>query len=175
MQAEKFVVTLANKNQVDWEEFMHWSQHKQRMSLMPHTHKVTWGEEHCRKMREIVTASYADGTRRVNWNYGEKNGRSRAVITPQGQFPSITAAAQHYAVTGNTMKDWITKTRADRFRFVNEMTKDEISKRSCLPKPVMTPDGRFPSIKAAAEHYQVGIRTIKTWIRGMRADEFNYI
>lgn len=175
MQAEKFVVTLANKNQVDWEEFMHWSQHKQRMSLIPHTHKVTWGEEHCHKMREIVKASYADGTRRINWNYGEKNGRSRAVITPQGQFPSITAAAQYYAVTGNTMKDWITKTRSDRFRFVNEMTRDEISKRSCLPKPVMTPDGRFPSIKAAAEHYQVGIRTIKTWIRSMRSSEFCYL
>lgn len=175
MQAEKFTVTLANNKQVDWEEFMHWSQHRQRMSLMPHTYQVTWGEEHCHKMREIVKSSYTNGTRRINWNYGEKNGRSRAVVTPEGKFPSITAAALHYEVSGTAIKNWINDPGNEKFAFAENLNVDELAKRSCAAKPVMTPDGKFRSIQAAADHYEVGVRTIKTWIRGMRSSEFYYL
>ena len=168
-------VTLRNGAVVGWAEFITWSAHKQRMSLDPHTYRVEWGEEHSKKMREIVDRSYTDGTRKRNWSYGAKNGQSRAVITPVGEFGSAAEAARHYHVRADLMRARIQDPANPDFRYLVEEDLEQRVRLRPGVRPVSTPDGVFPSISAAARHYGVGRRTVKTWIRGMRAPEFSYV
>ena len=58
------------------------------------------------------------------------------------------------------------------FFFVNPDDVGTPKSKSRNLKMVSTPDGIFPSINSAARHFNVGARTIKTWVRKMRADEF---
>ena len=168
-------VMLRSGTVVDWAEFIKWSAHKQRMSLDPHTYRVEWGTEHSKKMREIVDRSYTAGTRKLNWSYGAKNGQSRAVVTPAGEFGSIAEAARHYKVRGETLRMWIRDANKPEFRFAAEEDPEKRGRLRPGLRSVRTPEGIFPSINAAAMHYGVGRRTIKTWIRGMRASEFSYV
>jgi transposase-like protein len=168
-------VALRNGSVVGWSEFIKWSAHKQRMSLDPHTHRVEWGREHSEKMREIVERSYEAGTRKLNWSYGSKNGQSRAVVTPAGEFGSIAEAARHYQVRADLMRAWIRDPAKLDFRYLAEEDPEQRVRLRPGVRSVSTPNGVFPSISAAARHYGVGRRTVKTWIRGMRASEFSYV
>ena len=168
-------VTLRNGMVVDWAEFIKWSAHKQRMSLDPHTYRVEWGTGHSEKMREIVDRSYAAGSRKLNWSYGAKNGQARAVATPKGEFGSIAEAARGYEVSAQALRMWIRDPDKPEFRFVAEEDPEKRARLRPGARSVRTPEGIFPSINAAAMHYGVGRRTIKTWIRGMRASEFSYV
>ena len=172
MEKNKAMVTLANGGQVSWDEFSCWSANKQRMGLNPHAKKMSWGVTHSEKMQQIVKASYENGARKTNWNYGGKNGRAKALVTPDGQFSSCKEATKHYGVRAEQMRDWIYKTRRNEFYFLETIAGD-IGKGS-RAKIVITPDGKFDSINATARYYGVGIRTIKTWIRTMRKNEFSY-
>ena len=62
----------------------------------------------------------------------------------------------------------------EQYRYANPLSEDERKKLRPGKRAVMTPSGRFESIAAAAKYYGVGVRTIKTWIRSMRKDEFKY-
>ncbi len=174
MSKAERVVTLRNGTVVQWDVFARWSSHRQRMSLDPHTYRINWDPSHCEKMSTIVKKSYELGTRRNNWHYGAKNGQSRAVFTPKGQFGSIAEAARFYQVRAEQMRAWLADPLKPEFGFVEE--EDALTKARLRPgrKAVCTPEGTFPSISAAARHYGVGERTIKTWIRGMRKTEFWY-
>ncbi len=167
-------VKLFNGSEVSWDEFSGWSSHRQMMNLTPTSENISYGPDHCHKMREIVTRSYEEGTRRTNWNFGAKNGNSKAIKTPDGEFPSLSSACLHYKVSRVKLREWISALPNDFF-FVNP---DDVvtSKVICRNlKAVSTPEGIFPSINSAARHFNVGARTIKTWIRKMRADEFKYV
>jgi hypothetical protein len=168
-------VILRNGAKVSWEEFARWSGHRQRMALDPHTYRVDWKPNHCEKMSQIVKKSYEEGTRKLTWHFGAKNGQSRAVVTPAGEFGSIAEAARHYQVRGEVMRAWIGDLAKPEFRFAVEEDPEKRARLRPGPRSVKTPDGIFPSINAAARHYGVGQRTIKTWIRGMRASEFSYV
>lgn len=48
---------------------------------------------------------------------GVPSGRRMAVMTPKGEFESITAAAAHYGVTLPTVINWIKKNK-EGFRYV---------------------------------------------------------
>ena len=61
------------------------------------------------------------------------------------------------------------------FFFVNPDDVDANKVKVRRLKAVSTPDGIFPSINSAARHFNVGARTIKTWVKKMRADEFKYV
>jgi hypothetical protein len=174
MNKNNATVTLANGRQVIWDEFSMWTAHKQRMGLDPHAKKMSWGVSHSETMRQIVKESYENGTRKTNWNYGSKNGMSKAVMTPEGEFSSLKEAINHYKVSAEKMRTWIYKTRSTEFYLLSRTTGSDRGILSSRAKAVMTPDGKFDSINATARHYGVGCRTIKTWIRSMRKDEFSY-
>jgi len=167
-------VKLFNGSEVSWDEFSGWSSRRQMMNLTPTSEDINYGPDHCRKMREIVTRSYLEGTRKINWNYGAKNGQAKSVVTPDGKFPTLSAACAHYNVSGVKLRKWISDLPKDFF-FVN--ADDDVARKvKCRNlKAVSTPEGIFPSINSAARHFNVGARTIKTWVRKMRADEFKYV
>jgi hypothetical protein len=167
-------VTLPNGLEIDWNIFVKWSDHRQKMFLDHPTRDIKWDNNHCTKMRKIVKQSYENGTRKINWNYGEKNGQARAVITPAGRFPSIRSACSQYGINASKLRHWM-KVKPNDFYFEQFLSNAEINLLRPGMKAVKTPEGNFPSIAAAARHYKVGERTIKTWIRGMRSTEFSYI
>ena len=167
-------VKLFNGVEVSWDEFSGWSSHRQRMNLTPTSEGVNYGPDHCHKMREIVIRSYLEGTRTTNWNYGAKNGQAKAVMTPDGEFPTRSAACSHYKVSRDKFRKWMRDMPKDFF-FVNPNDVDATKVKGRRLKAVSTPDGIFPSINSAARHFNVGARTIKTWVRKMRADEFKYV
>jgi len=174
MKMQKPMVTLANGRQVSWDEFSRWGAHQQRMGLNPHAKNINWGISHSEKMRHIVKASYENGTRKSNWNFGAKNGQSKAITTPAGEFPSIKATIFHYKITSVQLKKWMND-NPSKFFYSNTKNSNDPKKSIHKKRPVNTPDGIFPSIKSAARHFNVGERTIKTWIRSLRPDEFEFI
>ena len=172
MKNNNVIISLADGRQVSWEEFSSWSAHKQRMGLNPHAKNMVWGVDHSNKMRQIVKESYEKGTRKINWNFGGKNGMAKAVMTPAGKFSSLKEARDHYGVSTKRLRDWMHKTRCTEFYFLETTTGD--TGKGSKAKVVITPDGKFDSINAAARRYSVGARTIKTWIRTTRKNEFSY-
>ena len=172
MEKKQARVTLANGGQVSWEEFSCWTANKQRMGLNPHAKNMFWGVDHSKKMQQIVKASYENGTRKTNWNFGGKNGMAKSVMTPAGEFSSLKEVREHYGVSAVKLRDWMHKTRCDEFYFLETAT--SVTGKGSSAKVVITPDGKFESINATARHYGVGVRTIKTWIRTMRKDEFSF-
>jgi len=126
-------------------------------------------------MTRIEKKSDISGTRKLNWHFGAKNGQARAVVTPKGVFGSIAEAAREYEVSAQALRMWIRDSDKPEFRFAAEEDPEKRSRLRPGTRPVRTPDGVFPSINAAARHYGVGQRTIKTWIRGMRASKFSYV
>jgi len=100
-------------------------------------------------------ASSAEGTRRINWNYGAKNGKAKAVMTPDGEFPTLSSACSHYNVSGGKLRKWMLDTPNDFF-FVNSDDVDVNKVKGRRLKAVSTPDGIFPSINSAARHFNVG-------------------
>jgi hypothetical protein len=171
---EDKTVKLFNGSEVSWDEFSGWSSHRQRMNLTPTSECVSYDPDHCHKMREIVSRSYQEGTRRTNWNYGAKNGQAKAVMTPDGEFPTLSATCLHYKVSRDKLREWMRDMPKDFF-FVNPDGSGETKVKGRRLKAVSSPDGIFPSINSAARHFNVGARTIKTWVRKMRADEFKYV
>ena len=121
-----------------------------------------------------MTGDTTNGTRRINWNYGAKNGMSKAIKTPAGEFPCLAAACLYYKISIAKLRKWMRNSPEEYFYAQTEVA-DGAKEYSRKGKAISTPEGVFPSIKAAARHFNVGERTIKTWIRGMRADEFKYI
>jgi len=166
-------VKLFNGTEVSWDEFARWSAHKQMMNLTPTSEAIKYGPSHCEKMRKIVKAQYENGARPKPGNFGASNGQAKAVITPAGEFSSFQEASDYYEISRIKLKQWM-KERPNEFYWAN--TREDAAEVNLRKKGVAvnTPEGQFSSIKAAARHFNVGERTIKTWIRGMRADEFSY-
>jgi len=170
---ETLYVTLANGTKVPFDEFEKWSDHRQRMYTIHPIRNVQWGVEHSEKMRKIVKGQYASGSRPKPGHLGTMNGQSLGVITPKGTFETLKAAAKAFKVEGSVIHSWV-KDRPTEFRYLNPIS-DEERMRLCPGKrAVKTPDGVFETINSAARYYGVGARTIKTWIRTMRKDEFSY-
>ena len=94
--------------------------------------------------------------------------------TPDGEFPTLSAACLYYNVSGCKFRKWMLDMPKDFF-FVIPGDDDTNKVKGRRLKAVSTPDGIFPSINSAARHFNVGARTIKTWVRKMRADEFKYV
>jgi len=174
MKREPINVTLANGTQVPFDEFEKWTGHKQRMHIDHPIRQVKWGMDHSEKMSKIGKAQFAAGMRPKPGHYGAANGQARAVCTPQGEYPTLKAAAAAYQLKVDVMRKWM-ETRPKEFRFVKELSQDE--RRRLFPgkRSVITPAGTFETIYSAARYYRVSPRTMKTWIRTMRKDEFLYV
>ena len=173
MKRETLYVTVANGTKVPFEEFEKWSQHKQFMHTDHPIRQVNWGLKHADKMSQIVKAQYQAGTRINNWNYGKHNGQSIAVMTPAGEFETLKGASAHYRVDTSKLKDWIAN-QPNRFYYKNPLSTEKIRKLRPGKRAVITPAGKFETINSAARHFNVSPRTMKTWIRTMRTEEFKY-
>ena len=173
MKRETLYVTVSNGTKVPFEEFEKWSQHKQWMYTDHPIHKVNWGMNHSDKMSHIVKAQYQAGTRVDNWNYGKRNGQSMAVMTPAGEFETLKGATAFYRIDLATLKKWI-ETMPNEFYYKNPLSVEEIRKLRPGKRAVITPAGKFETINSAARYFSVSPRTMKTWIRTMRKDEFKY-
>jgi hypothetical protein len=99
MTRETLNVTLANGTQVPFEEFEKWSAHKQRMHTDHPVRQVKYGLDHSLKMSRIGKAQFAAGMRPKPGHYGAANGQARAVITLQGHYPTLKAAAKAHGIT----------------------------------------------------------------------------
>ena len=167
-------VKLFNGAEIPWEIFARWSAHKQMMNLTPTSEDITYTPSHCEKMRNIVKAQYENGTRPKPGNFGASNGQAKAVITPAATFSTLREACDHYKVRSVTLRKWMAENPTE-FYWANPREDDAVVTRRKKGVAVKTPDGIFKSIKAAARHFNVSERTIKTWVRGMRSDEFSYV
>lgn len=174
MARETFDVTLANGTKVPFEEFEKWSHHKQRMYTDHPFRKIKWGLEHSKKMSSIVKAQYLSGERPKPGHYGAANGQARSVITPLGHYPTFKAAAKAHSMTTESLRELIELRSAEYF-FSDGLTEEERRRLRPGKRAVITPAGKFESINSAARYYTVSPRTMKTWIRSMRKDEFKYV
>ena len=174
MKRETLFVTIFNGTKVPFEEFEKWSPRKQLMNRDHPIHYVKWGLNHSDKMSHIVKAQYQAGTRINNWNYGKRNGQSMAVITPAGEFETLKGATVFYRIDLATLKEWI-ESKPNEFYYMNPLSAEEIRKLRPGKRAVITPDGKFETINGAARHYKISPRTMKTWIRTMRKEEFKYV
>ena len=173
MTREMFNVTLANGTKVPFEEFEKWSAHKQRMHTDHPIRQVKWGLDHSQKMSSIVKAQYVAGERPKPGHYGAANGQARAVITPRGHYPTLKAAAEAHGISTQLLREFIAL-RPAQYRFAKDLTEEDQRRLRPGKRAVITPAGKFESINSAARYYSVSSRTMKTWIRTMRKDEFQY-
>ena len=173
MKRETLYVIVSNGTKVPFEEFEKWSQHKQWMHTDHPIRKVNWGLNHSDKMSSIVKAQYQTGSRNNRWNYGRYNGQSMAVKTPAGEFETLKSAAAHYKVDAATLKSWI-KHQPNAFSYLNPLSPEQLRKLRPGKRAVITPAGKFDTVNSAARHYGVSSRTINTWIRTMRKEEFKF-
>lgn len=169
------MVTLANGKQVSWEEFSTWSIFKQNGSLFPpRSPDVAISlKDWCLENSQLKSIAHKESffkIRKITRNYGSKNGSSKAVMTPDGQFPSRKSAANHFRVSSRKMYDWIkSNLKPDFYYLENECAQKHIGN-----KPVTTPAGAFASIAAAARHYSVTPKTIKDWIHNKPESGFSF-
>ena len=161
MSDNNHIVTLRNGSKVSWEEFSTWNGSRQTMALKG----KRLPEEFGKKRSQIMNRGYAQGTiDKTRWQ--------RRVMTPLGEFASIKLASEAYGVRGQTIHWWIERSRKPGFHFLDPMlTKTarnlNIPSQSGMKsaRPVMTPDGEFPTMRAAAEHYGVIRESIRNWLK----------
>jgi hypothetical protein len=96
-----------------------------------------------------------------------------AVMTPAGEFETLKGATAFYKIDLATLKKWI-ETIPNEFYYKNPLSVEEIRKLRPGKRAVITPAGKFETINSAARHFSVSPRTMKTWIRTMRKEEFKY-
>jgi hypothetical protein len=164
-------VTLANGKKVPWDEFSTWSIFKQTGSLFPAVKNGTikgkrkvsreWNLERSLSTSLALKTSFSK-IRKITRNFGSTNGSSKAVVTPMGEFPSRVSAAKHYGVRSRKMYDWIQSENYPDFYYREH---SNALPQTLGSKSVITPDGNFSSLEAAARHYKVTTRTIKNWIK----------
>ena len=155
------LVKLSNGSEVTWDEFSTWRGSRQTTALRGKRLPVDFG----RKRSDIMNRGYAQGTI-------DKSKWQRRVMTPSGEFASIKLAADAYGVLGQTIHWWIEKSRKPGFYFLDPMlpkarknlnTASKAGMKSA--RPIMTPAGAFPTMRAAADHYGVIKDSIRNWLK----------
>lgn len=176
MQTTTHMVTLANGKQVPWDEFSTWSVFKQNGSLFPACPpgKIKsikkWKLENSQAKSLAHKESFLK-IRKITRNYGSTNGSAKAVMTPNGKFPSRITAAQHYGVSSRRMYEWIKSELTPNFYYLETVS---TPKKNLGNKAVTTPTGAFDSIEAAARNYNVTPKTIRNWIHNKPDSGFHY-
>ena len=174
MDTTMHMVTLANGNQVSWDEFSNWTPKKQNNAMNPPAKGNRMTLEKCIEISKRQRSFYSNGDPRPR-RIGSVNKSSKSVITPNGEFESINAVAIHYAVSREEVCKWIKKYKPTEFYFANKSLCEQQSSKK--RRAVLTPHGNFPSMAAAALHFGVDYQTIKAWINGTgrHAGEFHFV
>ena len=115
-------VTLANGKKVSWEEFMLWSERKQKTNLIPMSaekrNKIRaasinrWSKEEYRAKLLVkqVGRVYSDESKLKMSKLG-----GTGIMTPKGKFPSIRAASRAFNVSDTAIRNWLWKSKTDEF------------------------------------------------------------
>jgi len=170
-------VTLRNGTQVLWEEFSKWGVSKQNFNI--------YNPRDC--ATEEVRQGMAAQVKKRNSERNNSttplinNNQNRNVMTPKGKCESIKEAAWLYGVNGATIRDWIKKEK-EGFLFLSPpLVKKRPIKaggisgsRNPSSKAVITPDGEFQTLKAAAKHYGVGYQVIVKWVTKSKPTQFKF-
>ena len=110
---------------------------------------------------------------------GKKNalgcrGPTKQVISPDGMvFASRKEAAKFYNVNISTIYNWMKDPTKPWKKMASVQPKYNISKH-VKTKPIMTPRGKFESVKSASEAYNVVHGTIGYWLK-TRTSDFYYL
>ena len=154
------VINLRNGSEVTWDEFSRWNGSRQTMALKGKKLPADFGSKRAKIMRDGYASGKIDKTK-----------FQRRVMTPLGEFASIKLAAEAYGVLGQTIHWWIERSRKPGFYFLDpkyiqkKRPKEESKAGMKSAKPLMTPDGVFPTMRAAAEHYGVIKDSIRNWLK----------
>jgi len=115
-------VRLKDGSEVSWEEFSKWSEVRQRANLIPISNKTRkkqskaaikkWNDDEYRKKLTLAHAGklHTNATKLLLSSL-----KGTAVVTPNGEYPSIRAAAKAHKVSDTTMRKWIWKTNTDLY------------------------------------------------------------
>ncbi len=174
------LVRLANGTEVTWDEFSKWTSHKQILSLNPPNKNRKWDESFGRKISESKRIAKENGVI-YKLSKGEDHVFSRRVKTPKGECVSIKEAASLYGVRGDTLRNWI-KSGKDGFEFITppSIRKEPHKKggrsggENGSARSVITPQGKFESLKAASLHFCVSTGVMSNWIKNVKSKEFFY-
>jgi hypothetical protein len=115
-------VKLKGGNEVSWEEFSKWSEVRQRANLIPASKKTRniqrdaavkrWNDDEYRNKstQAHIGKLHTDKTKLLLSIL-----KGTAIVTPNGEFPSIRAAARAYNICDTTMRKWVWKNKTDQF------------------------------------------------------------
>ncbi len=168
MNSANHMVTLANGKQVPWDLFATWSESKQAASLRVLKENFEWRMNYSKKLSQIHLKKHELGKANLVSSRGKNNASSRAVITPDGSFETIKAAALHYGISVPTLGKWLRDDRYVGFKFAEAKASYSLTK----PLVINTPEGQFKSKAAAARHFGVTVGVIRTWLSNV--DGFSY-
>lgn len=109
----------------------------------------------------------------------------KEVITPTATYPSVKEAARQLNISielinyrcaaGDRQRAALAagKTRPGYIDFTGWEKRNIATRERGYKRAVITPDGRFESVKAAAEHYEITPASILNRIRNW-SDEYKY-
>ena len=165
------MVQLVNGAEVSWEEFSSWSKNRQSANLVPLSYEVK------KARHEVLIINNSARNYEVNTNFSSST--ARGVKTPIGICKSVAEAGLLNGVCANTVINWIKKgkegfsyTSPPILRKTPAHAKKSVRRESI--KAVLTPDGRFPNVKAVADYYGIHKNGIYERIRKDSYPEFRY-
>ena len=123
---------------------------------------------HSQRMREIKKDWSWNGVRS-----GGGNPRARAVITPDGKFPSVADAAKFYGITSEGIRHRI-KCRWPGYGYEGGVVSHEPVKPHPAYRWVKTPIGDFFTLVAAAKALNVTTVTVRDRIK-RKVEGYAYI
>ncbi len=103
----------------------------------------------------------------------QKMARLGQWLPQKGEFPTLKAAANAHGVDTMRLKEWM-RLNPLEFYYAKQLSEEELRRLRPGKRAVVTPAGKFETISSAARHYSASPRTMKTWIRSMRSEEFKY-
>ena len=172
-------VKLANGKLISWEDFSTWSAIKQHMSILPPNKGRKFDDEFRRKLSQTKKRRYADGT--IKAVSGGDHANARKISTPDGEFGSIKEVGVFYSVRGSTIRDWLKKGK-EGFSYIGPPTvrkpqsvKGGVTGReNKSSREVITPLGKFPTIKQAAAELGISTGSLTYKLRYCKSGEYSY-
>lgn len=151
------LIKLNNGLEVHIDEFIKWSEHKQRQLLMP-----------------------IEQRQRLNQMLAEASDTSRPVITPKGMFASVDAAAKALDIGVDGLRRYLLNDAYPEYRYVLSLAEDEplrtnrILYNGVLRKSIKTPLGIFNTINEAAKAHNFSGDQIKWRLKSENHPDFHH-
>lgn len=167
------IVKLANGKEVSWDEFSKWSGHKQYMNTINPNLGKQYSDVVRRNMSESKKEKIANGE--LTFKKGDDHPKSHPVSTPKGLFGSRLSAAQAYGVSLKRFSGWIKNPRFKDFKFIDDSFRDSLIKQKKREgsevrsaRAVITPLGRFDTVKSACAALEITLGTFYERLRDER-------